>query len=151
MVEDRLCAMSLPDEGCIRRLRDLGFTAVVSVAAEDYADEVGEWCRDCNLRWLRYRVWDMMAPDLEDVRDFAAEVEAELRRGGKVAVHCLGGVGRTGTMVACYLVARGAASAEAIAEVRARRPGSIQTAGQELLVHRYGLEVRRTRGPEAEA
>jgi atypical dual specificity phosphatase len=145
IVEDQLCAMSLPDEAVIERLRELGFTMVVSVAAEEYAAEVGEWCLDRNLRWLRYHVWDMTAPDLEHVRDFVAEVDAEIRRGGRVAVHCLGGVGRTGTMAACYLVSRGASSREAVAEVRARRPGSIQTAEQELVVHRYGAEVFRSR------
>jgi protein-tyrosine phosphatase len=145
MIEGQLCAMSLPDEATIERLRELGFTLVVSVAAEDYADEVGDWCRDRNLRWLRYRIWDMTAPDLDDVRDFVAEVDAEIGRGGAVAVHCLGGVGRTGTMVACYLVACGATSRDAIAEVRARRPGSIQTAEQELVVHRYGAEAFRNR------
>jgi len=138
--------MSLPDEAAIQSLQGLGFTMVVSVAAEDYADEVGAWCRERGVRWLRYRVWDMAAPDLHDVRDFVAEVDRELRRGGSVAVHCLGGVGRTGTMVACYLVSRGAASREAVAEVRARRPGSIQTAEQELVVHRYGAEILRS-GP----
>jgi atypical dual specificity phosphatase len=59
--------------------------------------------------------------------------------------HCLGGVGRTGTMVACYLVVRGATPREAIAEVRARRPGSIQTGEQERVVHRYGAETARDR------
>jgi atypical dual specificity phosphatase len=137
--------MSLPDEAAVERLRKLRFTMVVSVAAEDYADEVGEWCRDRALRWLRYHVWDMTAPDLQQVRDFVAEVDAEIQRGGRVAVHCLGGVGRTGTMVACYLVSRGATPQEAIAEVRARRPGSIQTGEQELVVHRYGAEVLRNR------
>ncbi len=145
MIDGQLCAMSLPDEASIRRLQELGFTMVVSVAAEDYADEVGDWCRDRGLRWLRYRVWDMAAPDLHDVRDFAAEVDRELRRGGSIAVHCLGGVGRTGTMVACYLVSRGAGPREAVAEVRARRPGSIQTGEQELVVHRYGAEIFRNR------
>lgn len=145
MLEQRLCAMSLPDEASVRRLRQLGFTLVISVAAEEYADEVGEWCRDVGLRWVRYRVWDMTAPELQDVRDFVAEVDGELGRGGRVAVHCLGGVGRTGTMVACYLVLHGMTPPEAIAEVRARRPGSIQTEEQELVVYRYGAEIARNR------
>ncbi len=151
MIEAQLCAMSLPDEGSIRRLRQLGFTMVVSVAAEEYADEIGDFCRRHDLRWLRYQVLDMTAPDLDDVRDFVAEVDAELRRGGRVAVHCLGGVGRTGTMVACYLTSRGWAPREAIAEVRARRPGSIQTPEQELVVCRYGAEVARSRAISTDA
>ena len=52
-------------------------------------------------------------------------------------VHCSAGLGRTGTMLASYLVQRGSNTAEALAQVRKRRPGSIETADQELAVCDY--------------
>ena len=143
IVEDRICALSLPSEEEIRLLGRCGVTAVVSVASEEYADPVREWCQAAGLRHLRYRVPDMVAPEAADVRDFVAEVTYELERGGRVAVHCLGGVGRTGTMVACYLVAAGHSADEAIDEVRRRRPGSVQTRSQELAIARYAAELGR--------
>jgi atypical dual specificity phosphatase len=136
MIDDRLCAMSWPTEAQLRMLRDIGFTMVVSVASED-TSPVRQACQLLGLKWLRYPVPDMTPPRLDQVRDFVAEVEAELARGGKAAVHCLGGVGRTGTMIACYLVSLGRTPAEAIDEVRRRRPGSVQTDDQELCVFRY--------------
>jgi protein-tyrosine phosphatase len=145
MVDGKICAMALPDEEETRLLAAAGFTVVVSVASEEYADPVRDWCLAAGLRHLRYRVADMTAPALEDVRDFVAEVDYELRRGGMVAVHCLGGVGRTGTMVACYLVAQGSSADEAIAEVRRRRSGSVQTRAQELCIARYAKELGRPR------
>jgi len=136
MIDGTLCAMSWPTEWRLRVLKDSGFTAIVSVASED-ASPIREACQLLGLRWLRYSVPDMTPPRLDQVRDFVAEVEAELGGGGKAAVHCVGGVGRTGTMIACYLVSLGRRPTEAIAEVRRRRPGSIQTDDQELCVFRY--------------
>ena len=143
IVDGRICAMALPSEADIGLLRSCGFTAVVSIASEEYADPVGEWCQAGGLRYARYRVADMTVPEAADVRDFVAEVAHELEHGGRVAVHCLGGVGRTGTMIACYLVSAGSTADEAIDEVRRRRPGSVQTRSQELAVARYAAELGR--------
>ena len=54
-----------------------------------------------------------------------------------MAVHCLAGLGRTGAMVACYLVKTGMMPWQAIDEVRKRRKASIQVADQETAVVRY--------------
>lgn len=52
-----------------------------------------------------------------------------------VAVHCRAGYGRTGTMLACYLVAvEGYSAVDAIAETRRRRSWSIETEQQEQAV-----------------
>ena len=54
---------------------------------------------------------------------------AAARRGGNVAIACMGGVGRTGTVAACQLVRDGWTADDAIAEVRrfATRPRSRRT------------------------
>ena len=64
--------------------------------------------------------------------------------GQAVAVHCGAGLGRTGTLVACYLVAGGLSAEEAIAKVRRLRPGSIETLEQEAAVRTF--EESLTRG-----
>ncbi len=53
-----------------------------------------------------------------------------LRHGFKVLVHCKGGLGRAGTVSARLLAELGTAPAEAIAMVRAVRPGAIETEAQ---------------------
>jgi atypical dual specificity phosphatase len=45
-------------------------------------------------------------------------------------------------VLAAYLVRRGRTGAEAIAEVRARRPGSIETPDQEAAVAAYERALR---------
>ena len=53
------------------------------------------------------------------------------------------GRGRTGTMLACYLVAKEGYSAEAaIAETRRRRRGSLETRRQEKAVHRFEQSLK---------
>jgi atypical dual specificity phosphatase len=146
IVEGRICAMALPTEDDIGLLGAGGFTLVVSAASEEYADPVREWCQAHGLRHLRYHVRDMATPEARDVRDFVAEVTHELAHDGRVAVHCLGGVGRTGTLIACYLVSEGRTADEALAEVRRRRSGSVQTRGQELCIARYAAELGRSTG-----
>ncbi|EZQ11119.1 MULTISPECIES: dual specificity protein phosphatase family protein [Acidianus] len=46
-------------------------------------------------------------------------------------VHCIGGIGRTGTIIAGYLMVKeGFSSREAVEEVRKYQPGSVQTLKQ---------------------
>jgi atypical dual specificity phosphatase len=71
-----------------------------------------------------------------------AAIETARRAGQRVAVHCGGGLGRTGTLLACYLVHEGLSASEAIARVRAARPGSIETPEQEGAVHAYAARLR---------
>lgn len=47
-----------------------------------------------------------------------------------LAVHCQGGIGRTGTMIAVLLMAGGASFEEAVTRVRAAQPAAIETAPQ---------------------
>ncbi|PLS84968.1 MAG: hypothetical protein CYG60_15075, partial [Actinobacteria bacterium] len=69
------------------------------------------------------------------VRTFVEDVVERLRHEKNTVVHCRGGLGRTGTVAACVLVALGRHSAnEAVDAVREAREGTIQTDEQEDFV-----------------
>ncbi len=100
-----------------------------------------------NMRLMHLPLIDMTAPTDEQIEDFVDFVNAALDEEIAVGVHCLAGLGRTGTMIACLLVSRGMGPEEAIAHVRAARPGSVQTAVQERAVKRWALVVAGEWGP----
>lgn len=58
-----------------------------------------------------------------------------LQEGGKILIHCRGGLGRTGTVAAQILVEFGVTPKDAINEVRRARPGAIETLQQEKYVY----------------
>lgn len=58
-------------------------------------------------------------------------------------IHCVGGIGRTGTVIAAYLIIKeGLDVGEAIDEVRRYRPGAVQTLEQ----HEFLLSVGKKYG-----
>ena len=99
---------------------------------------------------LTVRRWPM--PDGSTPRDVAdmdailAEIADERER-TDVAIACMGGVGRTGTVAACALVAAGWDPDAAIGEVRrVRHPGAVETEEQETFVEAF---ARHRKSPDS--
>lgn len=97
---------------------------------------------------LRHPVPDLDVP--ADPTAFAVTLDAvgdRLRRGRTVVVTCRGGLGRTGTAVACLLVDGGLDADEAIRRTRAARPDTIEQVAQEAFVRAWSHRRSAARGP----
>lgn len=66
---------------------------------------------------------DMDTPDVAQMREILARLNAAIAGGRTVYVHCFGGIGRTGTVIGCHLVERGMDGNAALAEIERLRRG----------------------------
>ena len=91
-----------------------------------------------NLNYMHVYSLDLMAPEIEDI-DKGVEFIASMMNDNKpVLVHCAAGKGRTGLLLAAYLIKYHALDVnQAIDKVRRLRPGSIQSEYQELALRLY--------------
>lgn len=62
---------------------------------------------DRKIRIERFPIPDRSIPTTKQMTSILACIRAEVEVGGIVYVHCLGGIGRTGTVIGCYFVEQG--------------------------------------------
>ena len=100
-----------------------------------------------HMQWHHWPIRDYGVPDETFEAGWPARsamLRSLLACGGRVLVHCKGGLGRAGTVSARLLVEGGTSPDDAIKAVRAVRPGVIETGPQEAWV-RTGHAVPRSR------
>ena len=68
----------------------------------------------------RMTIRDNDVPSREHMREILDHLQARLDAGQTVYVHCWGGIGRTGTVVACHLIESGMSADEALAHIAER-------------------------------
>jgi hypothetical protein len=72
---------------------------------------------DIDIHYKRFTITDHSVPAPETMRDVLDEIDSALKAGRKVYLHCWGGIGRTGTVVGCYLVRHGHTGPQALAQL----------------------------------
>ncbi len=100
---------------------------------------LGEEAEKRGIRWLHLPIPDLGAPDadgLEAWRQISPSIHQMLDAGGRLLIHCRGGIGRSGLMAAFVLLERGDDLRTAMATVREVRPGAIETLEQERFLAR---------------
>lgn len=97
------------------------------------AGDLGRRLRRAGIDWHHLPIRDFGAPD-EAVRSawpaLSIVLQGALDRGVGVLVHCRGGRGRSGMIALRLMVERGAVPEVALGELRAARPGAVETEGQ---------------------
>ena len=139
VIDNEIAGLAHPDSfgdimGALEDLHNRGIGAVVSLDENGVPASMVE---ENGMQYLHIPIPDFQPPDITQAREFVDFVKQRKAEGKPVAVHCRGGYGRTGTLIACYLISQGKTAEEAIDTVRKKRPGSIETAGQENFLKQF--------------
>jgi hypothetical protein len=138
----------------LRRLLEAGVTFFLDLT------EAGEYGLESYAPWLdqeaaalgrevehrRTPIRDRGTPAPEAMTHILDTIDAALAAGGTVYVHCYAGIGRTGTVVGCYLARHGLNGEEALAEIARLRQEmsggwitSPETAAQRKMVRAWPI------------
>jgi protein-tyrosine phosphatase len=105
-------------------LLDAGVTCLIDLTRPEdgltpYASELERQARSRGLalRHVPLGIPDMGIPGVERMVEVLDAIDGALRAGERPYVHCWGGVGRTGTVVGCYLVRHGLDAEAAVRKV----------------------------------
>ena len=139
IIENKLAGSAIPtsiDE--VKWVIDQGVKSIVTIR-EETLDE--SWVKDVN--YLHILSNDMSVPEFDDLIYAVDFIHRRITNNEPVLVHCLAGMGRTGTLLACYLVKHKKMSADdAIQKVREERPGSIQSYPQEEMIYQFAKSLQ---------
>jgi atypical dual specificity phosphatase len=139
LLPDAVAACVYPDvERGLPGVACLGITVLVNLHERPH--DTAALARH-GLRQVHLPVRDFTPPAPEQIEAGIEAIEAAVAAGQRVAVHCAAGLGRTGTLLACYLVRQGMDPDAAIARIRALRPGSVETPEQVAAVHAYARRL----------
>ncbi|MCV0372869.1 MAG: dual specificity protein phosphatase family protein [Nitrosarchaeum sp.] len=134
LIEEKLAGSGMPtsfDE--LEWILNQGVKSIVTMTEnalpENWVKEIG---------YLHVPTPDYTAPEVDRIDMVVDFIQKKISENQAVMVHCAAGMGRAGTILACYLVKYQKYSAQdAIKKVRKERPGSIQSEVQELAISYY--------------
>ena len=140
IIENKLAGSAIPtsnDE--VQWAVGQGIKSIVTVR-EEPLDDI--WIK--NVNYLHVLSNAMGVPEFNDLVYAVDFIHRRITNNEPVMVHCLAGLGRTGTILACYLVKYQNLSAdEAIQKVREERPGSIQSYSQEEITFQFAKSLQK--------
>ena len=127
----------------IRSLEEHGITHFVDLSHVDDGLEPYEALLSTDVLRLARPIVDFGTVSPAQMTELLDEIDDLRSAGGAVYVHCWGGIGRTGTVVGCWLRWHGLDGGDALARLAALRAGvgdgrrSPETAAQRALVEAW--------------
>ncbi len=118
----------------LKALQRVGVTCLVTLT--ESAPEVGQM-REYGIDNIWSPVRDMEAPSITQAAAICKQIERRLQQGEVLAVHCRAGLGRTGTLLAAYLIWEGGEALGALETVRRVEPRWVQSEEQVAFLERF--------------
>ena len=140
IIEKKLAGSAIPtSKEEIDWVKQEGVKSIVTIREEPLEEE---WLEDVN--YLHIHSNDMGVPEFDDLINSVDFLHQRITNDEPVMVHCLAGLGRTGTILACYMIKYEQMSADdAIQKVRNERHGSIQSFSQEEIIFRFEKSLKK--------
>jgi atypical dual specificity phosphatase len=136
VTEGKLAGSGLPvtqDE--FKWVLDKGIKSIVTVREVPLPSR---WIDGTDIDYLHLTVEDYGVPNMEVLDEAVNYIDKKIQSGKPVLVHCAAGKGRTGALLAAYMIKKENLTAEqAIEKIRLMRPGSVQSVTQETALSMY--------------
>ena len=135
----RLAGTPLPGvvndmEHDLAALKRMGISRLITLTERDLPQDA---LQSHGLANLHLPIRDHEAPSLGQIQMLLKRMEMLLNKGEVLAVHCLAGIGRTGTVLAAWLVREGLTASEALRRVRLIDHQYVQSTEQESFLQAY--------------
>jgi atypical dual specificity phosphatase len=124
----------------LQYLKEKGIGAIVRLEQQTISGE------SAGLIDLAEFVPDFHATTIDQMDRIIAFIYEQVRQDKSVVVCCKAGMGRTGTVLACYLLHERYNAEDALVRVRSLRPGSVESPFQQEFVYRYEERLRQAPG-----
>ncbi|RLE37372.1 hypothetical protein DRJ17_06740 [Candidatus Woesearchaeota archaeon] len=140
IINGKLAVSRMPYPHEIPELASIFDSVVILIEPHEYP---GMSIQNYIRQWRSYGVEiyynptrDWWPPHLLELYNIVKWIKSRLDYGHKVLVHCMGGIGRSGTVAAAYLVyAHNYTPWDAVIRVRKKIPGALEVARQEKMVY----------------
>jgi atypical dual specificity phosphatase len=141
VTEGKLAGSGLPvTQEEFKWVLDKGIKSIVTVREVPLPSR---WIDGTDIDYLHLMVEDYGVPNMEVLDEAVNYIDNKIQRGKPVLVHCAAGKGRTGALLAAYMIKKENLTAEqAIEKIRLMRPGSVQSVTQETALSMYEKYVR---------
>ena len=140
MIKGKLAGSARPEnEAQLRWLKGAGIKAIVCLSKERPLDD--KQVKRLGFEYLFIPVKDFTAPKQEDIAEFIRFTSQMIDENLPVMVCCGAGIGRTGAMLAAYLVSQCASPEEALRQIAEKRGVGVESYAQKEAIFEYARQI----------